>query len=333
MPSKTAKPAQPVPRSVVLVLFRRTKLLDVAGPVQVFNDARLPDGAPAYRITLASDEGSPILTDTGIALATERLDALDANAIDTLLISGGSAVFSALRSPLLRTWLAAHAGAPRRLGSVCLGAFVLADLDLLDGLEATTHWEACDRLARDYPAVTVLADAIYVAAGRVWTSAGVTAGIDMALAMVERDLGHAAALALARDLVLFLKRPGGQSQFSVELRRQTSDARGRFDMLHQWMRANLDQDMSVPALAEAAAMSLRNFARVYRRETGLSPARAVEQFRAEAARRLLESTPLSMQQIARCTGFGDDERLRRAFVKAYGVSPHGYRGRFGQQLR
>jgi transcriptional regulator GlxA family with amidase domain len=159
----------------------------------------------------------------------------------------------------------------------------------------------------------------------------VSAGIDMALAMVEEDIGHAAALDVARLLVLFLKRPGGQSQFSVELRRQTSDARGRFDGLHAWIREHLDGDLSVPALAAAAHMSPRNFARVYLRETGESPAHAVEQMRVEAAIRLLESTSESILRIAHRTGFGDDERMRRAFIKAHGVSPQDYRSRFGRR--
>jgi transcriptional regulator GlxA family with amidase domain len=155
----------------------------------------------------------------------------------------------------------------------------------------------------------------------------------MALAMVENDIGHAAALSLARSLVLFLKRTGGQSQFSVELRRQTHDARGRFDDLHAWIRQNLDRDLSVPALADAANMSPRNFARVYRRETGESPAQAIEQMRVEAATLLLESAPDSIQRIAIRIGFGDDERMRRAFLKAYGISPQDYRSRFGRLPR
>ena len=173
-------------------------------------------------------------------------------------------------------------------------------------------------------------DAIFVASDGVWTSAGVSAGIDMALAMVEEDLGHQVALKLARLLVLYLKRPGGQSQFSFELRRQIRDARGRFDDLHIWINDNLAKDLSVPVLAAAAHMSPRNFARVYQRETGKSPARAIEQIRLEAARRLLEEGPDPIKQIAHNTGFGDDERMRRAFVKALGVSPQDYRNRFGR---
>jgi transcriptional regulator GlxA family with amidase domain len=189
-----------------------------------------------------------------------------------------------------------------------------------------------DRLEREYPSVVVKSDAIFVKSGKVWTSAGVSSGIDMALAMVEEDVGYATALSLARFLVLFLKRTGGQSQFSVELNRQMHDTRGRFDDLHAWIRKNIDGDLSVPELASAANMSPRNFARVYRRETGESPAHAIEAFRVEAARRLLESSQDSIQRIAVRVGFGDDERMRRAFLKAYGVSPMEFKNRFGQTV-
>ncbi|MGV9708384.1 GlxA family transcriptional regulator [Streptomyces sp. NPDC003483] len=209
------------------------------------------------------------------------------------------------------------------------GAFILADLGVLDGRRATTHWAFCHQLEHEHPAVSVDPDAIFVTSGRIWTSAGVSAGIDMVLAMIESDLGREMALNVARAMVLFLKRPGGQPQFSIELRQQIQDVRGLFDDLHDWIRGNLDGDLSVPALADAAHMSPRNFARVYLRETGDSPARAVEKLRLEAARRLLEATREPVRVVARRTGFGDNERMRRAFVKALGVSPQDYRSRFG----
>jgi transcriptional regulator GlxA family with amidase domain len=263
-------------------------------------------------------------------LETTKLNKAVLNAVDTLLISGGDLTVAPGGTASLRSSLAPYLDRPRRLGSICTGAFILAKLGVLDGLEATTHWAFCGQLEREYPGVTIMPDAIFVTSGRIWTSAGVSAGIDLALAMIEDDLGHLAALKVARGMVLFLKRPGGQSQFSVELRRQMHDERGQFEDLHRWIRANLDADLSVPALAAAARMSPRNFARVYIRETGESPARAVEKVRIETAIRLLESTDESVKVIASRTGFGDDERMRRAIVKTYGVSPQDYRNRFGR---
>ncbi|MBZ9772393.1 GlxA family transcriptional regulator [Mesorhizobium sp. CO1-1-8] len=332
MLANTDKSITDAPRHVVLIMYEQAKLLDITGPMQVFKDACEVDGRPAYSVTLASREGGQIRTDAGVALATETIEQAMASDVDTLLVMGGTPADSALATQSLRACLAPYLNIPRRIGSICTGAFILAELGVLDGLEATTHWGKCKKFEGLYPEVKLRADAIFVSSGRVWTSAGVTAGIDMALAMVEHDLGNAVALKLARDLVLFLKRPGGQSQFSVELQQQLRDARGRFEDLHGWIRLNLDGDLSVPALAVAAKMSPRNFARVYARETGESPARAVEQIRVEAARRLLETAPDSVKQIAYRIGFGDDERMRRAFLKAFGVSPHDYRSRFGRAL-
>jgi transcriptional regulator GlxA family with amidase domain len=328
VPSKNAKPSQP--RKVVIVAYDGAKLMDVAGPLQAFSEARLPGGALAYTTVLASEHGGAITTDTGVKLETAELGAAALRAVDTLLVSGGDFRPAPDATATLRRRLRRYIDKPRRLGSICTGAFVLADLGVLDHHEATTHWAYCGELAADYPNVTVNPDAIFVASGRIWTSAGVSSGIDMALAMIEDDLDYHTALAVARTLVLFLKRPGGQSQYSAELRQQAHDAHGRFDALHQWMRTNLAADLSVPVLAAAANMSARNFARVYQRDTGESPARAVEKLRVAAARRLLESSTETVAHIARRTGFGDDERMRRAFVKALGVSPQDYRMRFGE---
>lgn len=327
--SKTARSGGQAPRKVVIVAYDGAKLMDISGPLQAFSDACFEDGRPAYQVILASEFGGSVSTDTGVKLETVRLDEAVIASVDTLLVAGGDLIMPAAATASLRARLVDYLDRPRRLGSICTGAFVLAQLGVLDGREATTHWSACSRLERQHPTINIKPDAIFVTSGHIWTSAGVSAGIDMALAMIEDDLDHLAALTVARGMVLFLKRPGGQSQFSVELRQQMRDARGRFDDLHDWIRANLEADLSVPALAEAARMSPRNFARVYLREMGESPARAVEKLRTEAARRLLESAHDAIQVVARRTGFGDDERMRRAFVKTYGVSAQDYRRRFG----
>jgi transcriptional regulator GlxA family with amidase domain len=333
MTSISAKTNRRIPHKVVIVVFEGAKLLDITGPLQAFSDARCDDGRPAYHITLASEAGGQVATDTGTALQTRRLGEIMRSSVDTLLVSGGDPAVVPSATASLQSRLANYVDRPRRLGSICTGALILAELGVLNGREATTHWSACSRLQREYPKVIVKPDAIYVTSGHIWTSAGVSAGIDMTLAMIEEDLDRVSALKVARGLVLFLKRPGGQSQFSVELRRQIHDAHGRFDDLHDWIRTNLEGDLSVPALASAAAMSPRNFARVYLRETGESPARAVEKIRIEAAIRLLESTTDPIKLIARQIGFGDDERMRRAFLNAYRISPQDYRNRFGRAAR
>ena len=233
---------------------------------------------------------------------------------------------AALDEALVR-WVGRRARTARRTASVCTGAMLLAATGLLDGRRAATHWSFCEELARRHPAVRVEGDPIFVRDGDIWTSAGVTAGIDLALALVEEDLGPELALAVARYLVVFLKRPGGQAQFSQTLSLQAGD--DRFGALHRWMGSNLSRDLSLPLLAERAGMSERSFSRRYLQATGQTPARAVERLRVEAARRLLAASRQPMKRIAGRCGFGSEETMRRSFLRVLAATPQDYRARFG----
>ncbi|MBU9692409.1 GlxA family transcriptional regulator [Burkholderia multivorans] len=317
------------PRPILILAFPRAQLLDVSGPLQVFasvNELALERGRPApYVPRIVAADAGPVETSSGVAVVADSLRSA-ARGIDTLIVAGGKGVHAASRDARLVRWVRRQADRARRVASVCTGAFLLAEAGLLDGRRAVTHWTRCDELAARYPNVRVEADPIFIREGALWTSAGVTAGIDLALALVEEDLGRAVALDVARELVVFLKRPGGQAQFSAMLAMQRTD--DRFGELHAWIAEHLSADLSVPALAERARMSERSFVRHYRASTGRTPARAVEQIRVEAAQRLLGETGWPVKRIAARCGFGSEETLRRSFVRVLGVSPQEYRERF-----
>ena len=313
------------PRRVEILAFPDVQLLDVAGPLQVFSTAcDIADGALPYEFVVIASGLGGVTASAGLGLDTHPLSE-PTESIDTLVVAGGHGVYPATRDRVLVDWLNAKAANCRRVVSVCSGVFLLAEAGLLDGRRVVTHWNRCAELARRFPAVRVEPDPIFIRDGAVWTSAGVTAGIDLALALVEDDLGRAAALAVARQLVVFLKRPGGQAQYSAALALQGADG---FERLHAWMADRLGQDLTVAILADAAGMSQRSFLRRYRRATGLTPARAVETLRVEAARSLLAETAQPMKQIAGRCGFGTDETMRRAFLRVLDVSPGRYRERF-----
>ena len=321
------------PRVVVLV-YPGADLLDVAGPCAVFDAfAGAPgrpeeDATPGYRIEVVSTGGgSRVETSCGVALVAERDYRSVRGRVDTLLVAGGDGAWRAARDEQLLRWLRRMAPRVRRIGSVCTGAFVLAAAGLLDGRRATTHWQLCPRLARDHPAVAVEEDPIFVRDGNVYTSAGVTAGMDLALALVEEDHGHDAAMRIARHLVMFVRRPGGQSQFSAALDLQAAERRPIRD-LQTWISGHPSEDLSVSALAARAHMSPRNFARVFREEVGQTPARFVERVRVEAARRLLEESEAGLDRVARECGFGGADSMRRSFLRVLRVAPSEYRGRF-----
>jgi transcriptional regulator GlxA family with amidase domain len=320
-------------RDIVIVAFPDCQLLDVAGPLQVFATARdlcreRGRGDP-YRLMVVAREGGEVETSSGLRLIAAPLARAAGLPMDTLITVGGAGTRRAARDAELVAWIAGQAGRARRVCSVCSGTFLLAAAGLLAGRRCTTHWRNCAELQRRYPDLTVEPDPIFVRDGKIWSSAGVTAGIDLALALVEEDLGRALALETARQLVVFLKRPGGQSQYSALLAAQTEDD-GRFAALHDWMAQNLAADLRVDALSARAGMSPRNFARVYAERTGTTPAKAVERLRLEAARRALEEGAASVAAIARACGFGDEERLRRSFLRQLGVPPLQYRQRFSR---
>jgi transcriptional regulator GlxA family with amidase domain len=312
-------------RPVLLTGFPGAQVLDLAGPGEVFALADRLRG-PAYDVRLVAPGGRPIETSGYLTLAPHGPLPRKGD-IDTLLVAGGSGVERALRDRALIGWLRRAAGRARRVTSVCNGAFLLAEAGLLDGRRATTHWAAGEELARRYPDVKVDTDPIFVRDGDIYTSAGVTAGMDLALALVEADLGREAALEVARWLVLFLKRPGGQSQFSAQLASQLAE-RDPLRELQAWVVEHPAEDLSVPALARRAFMSERNFARAFRREVGMTPAAYVEAVRVDRARMQLETTDTPVEAVARECGFGTVETMRRSFARRVRVSPSDYRGRF-----
>jgi transcriptional regulator GlxA family with amidase domain len=313
-------------RLILFVVYPGIKLLDISGPLQVFVDTKsLFEHAVTYRTCLVSLAGGPVKTDTMAELSTSPLDDFAAAEIDTLLVCGGPGVHAAAEDTELTKGIRQLALRARRFGSVCTGAFLLGQSGLLDGRRVTTHWEACGRLAQQFPRAIVESDPIFVNDGPAWSSAGVTAGIDLALAMVATDYGRKIALEVARSLVTFMVRPGDQSQFSSALSLQMADADGRFGRLHDWIFAHVHEDLSVEMLARQANMELRTFHRQYYASTGMSPAKAVETIRMEAALRLIEEPAISLAQIAVRCGFRSPERFRRAFIRATGTAPDDYR--------
>jgi transcriptional regulator GlxA family with amidase domain len=260
---------------------------------------------------------------------TADIDSVRPHQVDTLVIPGGPGIWDIRNDARLMQWISQALPKARRVASVCLGAFALAWTGILDGKRAATHWRYCPRLQDSFPNIRVEPNAIFVQDGRVWSSAGVSAGIDLALAMIEEDFGHTTALDVARRLVVYLKRPGGQSQFSTVLAAQASDVEGRFSALHAWIIENIASDLRVETLAAKAGMTPRTFARTYTSRTGMTPASGVEALRVETARLLLESRQVGgVVEVAKRAGFGDDERMRRAFLRHLGVSPSEYRNRF-----
>ena len=325
MPSET--------HEVVVVAFDGLQLLDLAGPVEVLRTATRLGASPPYRTVIATPDGEPARSESGVSVAADvsLADLARSRArVDTLVVVGGEGTRSMVDDGGFLADLAAVAGRVPRVTSVCTGAWLLAAAGLLDGYEATTHWAWCDALAERHDGVQVRPDRIYVRDRDRWTSAGVTAGVDLFLALVEADHGAELAHHVAGWLVVFVQRPGGQSQFSAQLRAQRASTTSVAD-LQAWLADHLDEDLGVDALAARVGMSPRTFARVFRRETGRTPAAFVEELRVEAARRLLETTDLTVAAVARRVGVKHAETLHRAFHRRLGTTPDRYRQHFSRR--
>jgi transcriptional regulator GlxA family with amidase domain len=306
-------------RKLAIVIFPGFQLLDAAGPISAFDIAsRFVPGA--YEIHVLAPGGGQIASSAGAGFASEDLSD---GPWDTLMVAGGDATKALREFASIVEWLRREAPAARRVTSVCSGAYFLAEAGLLDGRRATTHWSRTDHFARRYPQIRLDADRIFIRDGNVWTSGGITAGIDLTLALIEDDLGPAIARRTAQQLVVHQRRPGGQSQFSALV--EMGGASGRFGDLMDWIRANLATPLTVERLAAEAAMSPRNFARAFTSETGTTPAKAVERLRLEAARTAVETSHAPIDHVAEAVGFGDPERMRRAFLRAFGQPPQALR--------
>ena len=321
------------PRRIGILAYPGIELLDAIGPLEVFAAAnrivaeRSPRNRVAYEIEIWADRLGAIEGSSGVGLiATRSITSSALVELDTLLVAGSPVVDDVSGHPCV-DWLRQATGGIRRVGGICTGVFLLAEAGLLDGRRAVTHWAYCDELARRYPAVSIEPDPIFLRDGRFYSTAGVTAGMDLALALVQDDLGREIALAIARVLVLFLKRPGGQSQFSAHLAAQL-DGDSPIAILQRWILDHLDTDLTIEALAERVHMSPRNFARHFQREAGAPPGVFVERARLDAARRALEDGEHRLETIARHCGFASAEVLRRLFQRSMGLSPTAYRERF-----
>jgi transcriptional regulator GlxA family with amidase domain len=315
-------------KPVVIVVPPNAQSLDVSGPLDAFLEAnRQSNGNADYDVRLVAIGADRMVRAAGLSLVTDASIFDDDHRIDTLLVAGTPDYAQAFTSEALHAWLRRRTPETRRYGSVCTGAFFLGAAGLLDGLSATTHWQHAAELAERFPAAKVVPDQIYVEDGQLYTSAGVTAGIDLTLKLIEDDHGRELALKVARRLVVFLKRPGGQSQFSAHLAAQVA-GEGRIQSVQHWILDHLPLDLSLTSLADRAAMSVRNFTRVFQGETGLTPADFVEMARVDAARRLLEDTDTPLQRVASRCGFASPDTMRRAFMRQIGTGPGDYRERF-----
>jgi len=315
-------------KPIAIIVPQDAQSLDISGPLDAFLEAnRQAPGTCRYTVRLLSTGADRVVKAAGMSVVTDGSIFDDEQLIDTLLVAGTPNYAEAYTESALHVWLRRHAPRSRRHGSVCTGAFFLGRAGLLDGLNVTTHWQHAAELAARFPAAKVVPDQIFVQDGSLWTSAGVTAGIDLALKLIEDDHGRDVALTVAKRLVVFLKRPGGQSQFSAHLAAQVATEE-RIQAVQHWILDHLPLELTVRSLASRAAMSVRNFTRVFQQEAGMTPADFVEMARVDSARRLLEDTDKPLQRVASSCGFANPDTMRRAFLRRIGVGPSDYRERF-----
>jgi transcriptional regulator GlxA family with amidase domain len=324
MQAKQEKPLAPL--RIGIVAPNDAQTLDVTGPVDAFTQVNRLGGGSCYKVEIIGTKEGPVTTASGVRLLPDTVIGAEIGTFDTILVAGSPDYRRSIEDRPLLDWLIEIAPKVRRLGSICNGAFLLAAAGLLSGRRATTHWQSAKQLAAMFPDTRVDPSCIFIRDGSIYTSAGVTAGIDLCLHLVEKDYGHATSLAAARALVVFLRRPGGQSQFSSYLKAQATENRQIADVL-DWALEHLDSDLSVTELARRAAMSCRNFTRSFHHEFYMTPARFVEHTRVESARILLETSELPIQLIAHRCGFATANTMRRSFVRMLSVSPNDYRRR------
>ena len=323
------------PRRIVFTVYDGAALFELSGPLEAFRiatEAYLKQPPKAYECIIVSSRGGRVRTASGVDLNTKSLRSLAGKPIDTIIVPGAFRVEDVTRDRVLLQWLRKTAPSCRRVCSACTGAFLLAAAGILDGHRAATHWRQASRLAAEYPNVTVEPDAIFVRDRRVWSSAGGTSCIDLALALIEQDDGKNVAIEVARAMVVYLKRAGGQSQYSALLDAQAHSESDKFAELERWILEHLDTDLGVEKLAQRMHMSPRNFARVYSATRGRTPAKAVEAIRIDVARRRLEETTDRIETVAEDTGFTGEEQMRSTFIRTLGIPPREYRKRFASSV-
>ncbi len=321
-------------KQIAQIIFENAQILDITGPMEVFSQANkfFPSTSPAYSLSLVSAAKGPVKMTSGLCLVADN-DFVSVSygkaPLDTLLIAGGSGVYQARLQNDLMAFVKTQATRARRIASICSGTFILAKAGLLNGKQACTHWSVCQRLAKEHPEIDVKPDMIFTREDNIYSSAGVTAGIDLALALVTEDHGRGIALAVAKQLVVFMKRQGGQSQFSTNLARQSA-VKGPLTDTLKWMQNHPDADLSLDSLAARSAMGQRNFSRIFKQEMGTTPGKYVEKTRVEYAAMLMETRSKGLKEIASESGFHSEEMMRRSFKRQLNVLPHVYAKRFGQ---